>query len=63
MHHGETELYDEETGRYLTGVKACCGACGNQTESFGTGPASRKRCLALMRETCPMGENNFYVEE
>ena len=34
----------------------------HSTESYGTGDKSVKRCLALMRDECPMGENNFYVE-
>lgn len=45
------------------GVCATCSACGHQTTSFGTGDASRNRCLALMREECPEGESNYYVEE
>lgn len=57
------DLTDEETGAVLPGVRAECGDCGHETESFGDGELSRKRCLALMREQCPMGHtNNFYVE-
>lgn len=54
----ETEL----EGDYGTvdGVCATCSRCGHDTESFGTSSASVRRCLALMREECPRGENHFY---
>lgn len=43
------------------------GKCGvsfrHETQSFGTSEASVRRCLALMREECPNGENNFYIAE
>ena len=58
----ETTLENAE-GREVSGVCATCERCGHTTESFGTGDASRRRCLALMREQCPNGEENFYVEE
>jgi hypothetical protein len=32
------------------------------TESFGTGPKSRMRCIMLMRAECPNNEANFYVD-
>jgi hypothetical protein len=43
-------------------VKATCSKCGHETESYGTDPPSIRRCLALVREECPAGERNFYVE-
>jgi hypothetical protein len=43
-------------------IRATCSRCDHETESFGTGENSIKRCLVLMREECPNGENNFYVE-
>ena len=58
----EVEL-ENERGYTQSGVRAVCTNCGHTTESFGTGDASRKRCLVLMREECPLGECNFYVEE
>ncbi len=48
--------------REVEGVCATCSRCGCETESFGTGEASVKRCLVLLREQCPKGERNFYVE-
>ena len=47
----------------VAGIRATCGKCGHTTESFGTSDRSTKRCLVLMREECPEGEENFYVEE
>jgi hypothetical protein len=45
------------------GVVATCTRCDHQTESFGTGDASIRRCLVLLREECPRGERNYYVDE
>jgi len=58
----ETEL-ENDRGHSVPGVCATCGECGHTTESFGVGPASRRRCLVLMREQCPNDEENFYVDE
>ncbi len=46
----------------VAGVSATCTDCGNTTESKGESDRSVRRCLALMRETCPEGEDNFYVD-
>lgn len=43
-------------------VRVTCTKCGHATESYGTGDASRRRCLALLREECPRGESNFYSD-
>ncbi len=51
-----------DDGREVEGVCATCSRCDHETESFGTGEASVKRCLALLREECPEGEENWYVE-
>ena len=47
------------------GVRASCSYCDHTTESLGTGEASRRRCLVLMKEGCPEGEGdeNFYVDD
>lgn len=42
-------------------IEAECSRCGNVTTSFGTGEASERRCLVMLRESCPQGENNYYV--
>lgn len=44
-------------------ILATCTVCEHTTLSFGTTERSVKRCLVLMREQCPQGEENFYVEE
>lgn len=54
---------ENESGRMVPGVMATCTECDHSVESFGTQGASIRRCLAVMREECPKGENNFYVEE
>lgn len=55
----ETTLTNEN-GYDVEGVVATCNKCGATTESFGTSDSSINRCLALMNEECPRGENNFY---
>jgi len=58
----EAELETDE-GRMIDGVVAICTRCDHEVESYGTSERSVKRCLALMREECPEGESNFYVDE
>jgi ribosomal protein S27E len=58
----EVQLENDE-GREVDGVKVTCSECGNETESFGTGPNSVRRCLVLMRDECPMGGSNFYITD
>ncbi len=58
----ETELENDQ-GRPVQGVVVTCTKCDHKTESFGTGEASIKRCLALMREECPEDEENYYLNE
>ncbi len=55
------ESMENDDGREVDGIRATCSRCGHGTESFGTGAASVKRCLALMREECPERESNFYA--
>ena len=50
-------------GHDVEGVTAFCTRCEHSTESFGTGDSSIRRCLVLLREECPNGEKNFYVQE
>lgn len=56
------DIESEDTGRLIAGVEATCTDCGHITRSFGEGDSSIRRCLALMREECPKGERNFYVD-
>ena len=59
----EVEMKSEDTGLAVPGICARCGDCGHETESYGTGEASICRCLVLLREECPEGRRNFYVDE
>lgn len=54
---------ENDHGRMQDGVQATCTRCGHTTESFGESDASVRRCLALLREECPRGEENFYVAD
>jgi hypothetical protein len=47
----------------VPGVCVTCSRCDHETESFGTSPRSVRRCLVLMREECPLGEENYYAAE
>jgi hypothetical protein len=58
----ETTLTNDN-GIEVASVCATCSQCGQDTESFGTSEASVRRCLVLLREKCPSGENNFYMAE
>ncbi len=42
-------------------VRLECTECEHKVTSFGQSDKSVRRCLALMREECPSGEENFYV--
>jgi len=59
----EVDVILNEDGYEVPGVCAFCQRCGHTTESYGQSDASIKRCLALMRETCPEAENNWYVAD
>ena len=58
--YGEVENDD---GVEVPSTTVSCGNCSHETTSYGTGPISVKRCLALLNEECPDNENNFYVED
>lgn len=54
------ELETDE-GRIVPSVRATCSQCDEQTESFGRDIKSIRRCLVLLKENCPLGEDNFYT--
>lgn len=58
----EVDLVNE-SGRTVKGVRATCSRCDHEEESYGRAPPSIKRCLALMRENCEQGEENYYAAE
>lgn len=58
----ETDV-ENDAGREIEGIIATCSKCGHTTESFGVSEESILRCLAVMREECPLDQNNFYVAD
>jgi hypothetical protein len=58
----ETELENDD-GRPVEGVVVTCSRCDHSEESYGTSPASVRRCFILLRENCPNGEANFYSDD
>lgn len=41
-------------------VQVTCSRCGRQETSFGTGDASIRRCLVMLRQNCDKQESNYY---
>ena len=60
VEHGDLE---NEEGRLVAGVTVTCSRCDHEAESFGTGDNSVRRCCALLREECPLDEENYYFTE
>lgn len=54
---------ENEDGLAVDSVAAVCSKCDHRTESFGTSDRSVRRCLVLLREECPLGEDNFYATD
>jgi hypothetical protein len=52
----------EFQGRTIAGVEVTCLRCEHCERAGGTTGASVRRCLALLRENCPAGEDNWYVD-
>lgn len=50
-----------EDGREGDAVQVKCMKCKNIAWSFGEGVNSTRRSLAMLRESCPKGERNWYV--
>lgn len=59
----EEETFENERGNEVRGVRVTCTRCDHSVTSYGTSEASKRRCLALLREGCPQGEANFYIIE
>jgi len=58
----EEDVAENDNGHEVPCVRARCTKCDHEVMSYGTSDASRRRCLAVMREECPLCENNFYVD-
>lgn len=50
-------------GNDIPSVRVTCSRCGHTTSSYGIMQSSINRCLLLLRQQCPEGENNFYFVE
>jgi len=46
----------------VDGTQVTCLRCGNTVTSFGTSARSAERCLAILHNSCPKREDNFYYE-
>lgn len=56
----EEVILEDDDNREVEGILATCTKCDHEAEVFGTTDASVRRACALLREECPMGEENFY---
>lgn len=54
----ETDL-ENDHGQIVPGVVVTCSECEHKVESFGTGAGSIRRYLALLREECPLRQENY----
>ena len=50
-------------GNSVDGISVTCDRCHYTVECYGTEEASLNRCAVMLREECPLGQNNFYVVE
>lgn len=46
----------------VEGVRVTCPRCKHHAEAFGQSDASIRAALTKLREICPKGERNFYVD-
>ena len=53
----------KDSGLMVAGVEVTCNECGHCERSFGETELSVRRCLALLRENCPEGDDNYYVTD
>lgn len=51
-----------DRGRPVDGVEATCSQCDHCESAYGESDRSIRRALAMLRENCPRGEENYYVE-
>ena len=56
----QATVIEDENGEILPGVRLHCDRCRHAAEAAGLTGASVRRALARLRETCPMGEANWY---
>ncbi|MDE0359834.1 MAG: hypothetical protein OXI74_01565 [Rhodospirillaceae bacterium] len=56
-----TEIEMDGDYSQVEGVEVTCSRCDHSEQSYGTDERSVKRSAILLRENCPLGENNYYV--
>lgn len=44
----------------VPGLRVTCSRCGYEVEVFGIEEPSARRAAVMLREQCPLDENNFY---
>lgn len=54
---------DGDGGATVESVEATCPECDHCETAYGTGEASVKRALVMLRENCPRGMSNFYFQD
>lgn len=58
-----TTTVENEQGREVEAISATCLECDHETVAYGTSEKSVTCALAKMRDECPRGQRNFYVNE
>lgn len=56
----EEVLLENERGIEVESICATCSRCDHEVEVYGTSDMSVRRACIMLREDCPMGEENFY---
>lgn len=56
-------MLENEDGKEVEGILATCTECDHEVEVFGTSDASVKKACVMLREECPMGQENFYAAD
>lgn len=57
----EYDDIENDSGNLVPGVVVSCTECEHAEEAYGQTAKSVRRCLALLRENCPEGQENYYV--
>jgi hypothetical protein len=57
----EYKEVENDRGRMVDGVVVTCQKCGHSASSCGISARAVRRALALLRESCPGEEGNYYV--
>ena len=64
----EETYVENDEGREVEGVVATCSHCGRQTQAYGQGEGSRRRCLVEMSNECREEDRghratNYYIAD